>query len=269
MKRPSLIHLRVFASSLLLLALVPVLRAAPNLPLKQADRSVRAPLEICTEMKLRHQAVAGALEAWADKSKFWPAGAVLRVKFLSGSSGQKAEAWKRMMQIQALVNLSFKQVTSGASEIRVNFDRGKGHWSYVGKDCLNIPANQPTMNLALKSGFFGDGGTEWDRVALHETLHAIGLMHEHQHPQAHIPWDVPAVMAFYKNTQGWDEAEIRFQVLNAQLLPSFVGTRWDGTSIMEYPIPAELVTDSKFVVGWNTKLSPLDVVFLRSVYPKK
>lgn len=224
------------------------------------------PLKTCVAVK--PVAAAHGLEAWGARSKFWPAGSTLRVKFLAGSASQKAEAWKRFQVIQGYTNLKFVQST-GASEIRVRFDYNNGHWSYVGKDCLGIPKSQPTMNLALKSGWFGDGATEWDRVALHEILHSIGLMHEHQHPQAKIPWDVPAVIAYYQNTQGWSEAEIRQQVLTVEpMTPDFVGTRFDPTSIMEYPIDPHLTTNG-FSVGWNTKLSALDIQYIQTVYPKK
>ena len=216
---------------------------------------------------IKPQAKEHGLEAWGNRTKFWPAGSTLRVKFLSGTTGQKAEAWKRFEKIQSYINLKFVQ-SNGASEIRVKFDYNNGHWSYVGKDALGIAKSQPTMNLALKSGWFGDNADEWDRVALHEILHSIGLMHEHQHPQSAIPWNVPAVLAYYEQTQGWTEAEVYQQVLNKEPLnPSFVGTAFDASSIMEYPVPAELTTNG-FSVGWNRQLSPQDIKFITTVYPK-
>lgn len=251
---------------------LPILLIALLLKVEGSSPSLHAsesgPLHVCTEMHLPSRTVPGAMEAWSDKYKLWPQNSTLRVKFLSGSKGQRAEAWERFAAIEALVNLRFVQVTSGASELRVRFDYDKGHWSYVGRDCLGIPRTQPTMNLALKSGWFGDKADEWDRVALHEILHAIGLYHEHQHPQATIPWNVPKVIAYYEQTQGWSEAEIRQQVLNREpMRPSFLGTSFDPMSIMEYPVPAELTTNG-FSVGWNRQLSALDVQFLARLYPR-
>ncbi len=224
------------------------------------------PLKTCVAVK--PIAKANGLEAFGNRSKLWPAGSILRVKFLSGSVGQKEKAWERFQKIASYTNLTFVQST-GASEIRVRFDYGGGHWSYVGKDALGIKKTLPTMNLALKSGWFGDGASEWDRVVLHEVGHAVGLGHEHQSPKATIPWDKEAVYVYYQNTQGWTRQEIDQQVLSVEpLTPDFVGTRFDPTSIMEYPIDPHLTLNG-FSVGWNNKLSTLDILWLQTVYPKK
>lgn len=198
---------------------------------------------------------------------FWQQNATLRVKFLGGSRGQQSEAWKRFQTIDKLINLSFVRVESGHSDIRVAFDQDAGHWSYVGTGNRSVPYYRATMNLALKAGIFGSGATEWSRVTLHEICHAIGMNHEHQHPLATIKWNKPAVYDYYSRTQGWSRAEIDYQVLNrSPKTPRFRGTAFDPASIMEYPIPKELTLDG-FSVGWNSKFSPLDLTFLKQVYP--
>ena len=207
-----------------------------------------------------------ALKAWGQNSKFWTQKSVLRVKFLTGKAGQKAEAWKRFQEIDNLVNLRFTQVTTGPSDIRVRFDSGQGHWSYLGVDCKTISSNQATMNLELKSGVFGDGKAEWDRVAKHEVLHAIGLEHEHQSPKAiNLIWNKQAVYNYYASTQGWSKEQIDFQVLNRSKASRYTATDFDATSIMEYPIPPGL---ANITVGWNDKLSNNDIRFLQIIYPQ-
>lgn len=205
-----------------------------------------------------------ALKAWGKPTNFWPQRSVLRVRFLNGSAKQQAEARKRFEAVDALVNLSFIFVTSGTSEIRVRFDMDKGHWSYLGKGCLRIGQHQATMNLALGAGAFGDFKEEWNRVAIHEILHAIGLEHEHQHPQGGIVWNREAVYAYYAKTQGWSRSMIDFQVLNRYTGSQFAGTKHDAKSIMQYPIPEGL---ANIVVGWNDKLTASDIAFLKSIYP--
>ena len=207
----------------------------------------------------------GVQRAWGESNKFWPQRATLRVRFLTGTVRQKAEAWKRFQVVDGLVNLTFVQVTSGASEIRVRFDAGKGHWSMLGTDCRTVPQSAQTMNLELKAGIFGDSSAEWDRVAIHECLHAVGLDHEHQSPLATgLVWNRAAVYDYYGRTQGWSTQQIDFQVLNRYSGVYFRGSNFDPHSIMEYPIPAGL---ANIVVGWNDRLTEIDIRTVRSFYP--
>jgi len=210
----------------------------------------------------------GASRLWGQRSSFWPQRSTLRIRFLEGSARQQDAAWQRFAKGDALVNLSFVRVTSGASDIRVRFNYGKGHWSYAGTACATIPQSAETMNLALAAGVFGDGKKDWDRVATHEMLHAIGFGHEHQHPAHGIPWDRAKVYEYYGTTQGWSRREIDQQVLNRYTGNQFHGTAFDPLSIMQYPVPPTLTTNG-FSVGWNEKLSAQDVAFLKQVYPAR
>ncbi len=210
----------------------------------------------------------GVKGAWGQTSKFWPQNSVLRVRFVTGTARQKAEAWKRFQVVDALVNLSFVEVTTGASDIRVRFDRLKGHWSYVGTDCRKQPASAPTMNLELSAAVIGgDFADEWDRVAIHEICHAIGLEHEHQSPlAAQLIWNKPAVYAYYRQMQGWTQQQTDFQVINRSRATNILTTGWDPRSIMEYPIPQGL---ANITVGWNLQLTASDKALLQRIYPVK
>lgn len=221
--------------------------------------------ETCTAIKAPAPP-KGVASIWGQQGNFWPQGAQLKVRFMTGTARQKAEAWKRFRVIDQLVNLSFQQVTSGPTDIRVRFDKGLGHWSFVGTGNRAVASDAATMNLDLTAGIFGDLAEEWDRVVQHEVCHAIGMEHEHQHPRAGIPWDKEAVYKYYERTQGWSRPQIDAQVLRRYTGSRFKGTTFDPSSLMQYPVPAEL-TGGKFSVGWNKKLSTTDILFLRSVYP--
>lgn len=221
----------------------------------------------CVAIRPMSQAPAGTDSLWAYNRDFWPQKSTLRVKFIEGSKSQQDNAWRRFQKVDALVNLTFVRVPSGEAEIRVGFDPQGGHWSYVGKYCAKIPQAEKTMNLALTGGVFGDRSNEWDRVAIHETLHAIGFQHEHQSPQNTIKWNVPVVLAEYRASQGWSDAEIYDQVLNRSDAKDFNGTAFDPKSIMEYPISAKETLDG-FSVGWNRKLTETDIATIRRIYPQ-
>lgn len=210
----------------------------------------------------------GAQRLAGDIRTFWPQNYKLSVHFLDGTTRQKAAAWKRFGQIDKLVNLSFEKSDSPKAHIRVSFSPDKGHWSYMGKEALEIKSPAPTMNLALKAGILGDGSWEWDRVVLHEVGHAIGMIHEHSNPLGGVQWNVPYVLQYYKTTQGWSEQEVYQQVLFKYNINHLRATEADPKSIMMYPIPFEHTTN-RYYVGWNDKLSPTDIWFFGQIYPNK
>lgn len=219
----------------------------------------------CVAITTDVKAPRGAPKIWGKTSKFWPQGKTLSVAFLGGSKSQQDKAWQRFEQIDALVGLKFFRSSTKEGHIRVNFLQS-GHWSYLGTDALNIPKTRQTMNIQLTGHWLGDSAKEWDRVALHEILHAIGFEHEHQHPNGGVQlvWNKPAVYDYYQRTQGWSKSQIDFQVLNRYKGTDWKGTTYDTTSIMQYPVPEGL---ANIVIGWNSKLSATDVLYLKQQYP--
>lgn len=205
-----------------------------------------------------------ALRLWGHRSKFWPKDAVLKVRFLTGTGFQQDRAWQRFRAIDALAGISFERVCAGPSDIRVDFRPGSGHWSYLGTDARTIAQHGATMNLALTTQ---DPSDEWDRVALHEILHALGFSHEQAHPNHTIPWNEERVIADYAREQGWSAAQTRRQVLARDDGTDFVGSAYDPTSIMHYPVARIHVTDPAAAVGWNRRLTETDKTIIREVYP--
>lgn len=202
--------------------------------------------------------------ASGKKNKFWAPGQRIRVRFLNGSATLQNKVFAYAQQWESYANVDFVRVSSGTAEIRVAFDRD-GHWSYLGKENLSIPANRKTMNLEFNEG---TPDVEVRRTTLHEFGHALGLMHEHQHPMNNIPWNKSAAYAFYQKTQGWSRKEVDDNVLNKNTWESSQHTDFDAKSIMEYPVPQEL-TLGNYEIGWNTTLSSNDKYFIGQVYSDK
>ena len=103
-------------------------------------------------------------------------------------------------------------------------------------------------------------------VLLHEFGHALGAIHEHQHPEAGIPWNKEAVYRYYEETQGWGKEEVHAQIFNKYGKTSLNTSAYDRKSIMHYPVPKAL-TLGGFQIGWNRVLSSKDKSFMRQLYP--
>lgn len=198
-------------------------------------------------------------------ARCWPVGATLRVAFLTGERlvhervEEVAQEWARY------ANIRFEFRNDPGAEIRIAFDRHAGSWSYLGTDST-LPAlrGRPSMNLGWLRP--DTSLTEYRRVVLHEFGHALGLIHEHLSPSAHIPWNVEAVLQYYRTTNGWSDEYIRSNVLDPT--PVDRATPFDPRSIMLYPVPAELLTDPSAAVPWaNSALSPMDKSFIAAIYP--
>lgn len=197
------------------------------------------------------------------KNRFWTPGATIRVRFLNGSAALQQKVFSWAQEWEQYANVHFTKVASGASEVRIQFGND-GHWSYIGTDNASIEACEETMALELTDA---TPASEVRRVALHEFGHVLGLRHEHQQPLSTIPWNTEAVYSYYEQ-QDWSRAEVDQQVLNKTTVESSQYTHFDGSSIMEYPVPASLTTNG-FTIGWNTQLSATDKSFVGLMYSSR
>ncbi len=80
--------------------------------------------------------------------------------------------------------------------------------------------------------------------------------------------DVAKAIAYFKESDGWSEAETREQVLTP-LRDSTLTTSGaaDQRSIMCYDIPGEITLDGKPIIG-GVNIDATDHAFAAKVYPK-
>lgn len=196
--------------------------------------------------------------------KKWRNGRKLRVGFMDGDSEVQGRVEELAHTWSQFANLTFEFGNASGADIRISFEQ-EGSWSYLGTDALTIPKDEPTMNYGWL-----DPDTpqeEYDRVVVHEFGHALGAIHEHQNPDADIPWDKEAVYRYYAGPpNNWSKEDVDHNLFERYSRTVTNFSDYDPHSIMHYPIPDEH-TLGDFSVGWNTEPSDIDKSFMQQMYP--
>jgi hypothetical protein len=114
---------------------------------------------------------------------------------------------------------------------------------------------------------------ELRRIILHEFGHALGMMHEHQSPQAQcdgeINWDEAYKMG---SKMGWNREQVHAQMGQLLHAAEFNISAVDRKSIMHYSLPPDMFKRGRSSPCWvpdNDDLSDQDRRFIASIYPKE
>jgi serralysin len=210
------------------------------------------------------------------RSNAWQPGDNLKVKFLDGDNYVREKVKKYAVEWSTCSSIKLTFVESGYGDIRISFTQGMGSWSIMGTESkvwsINMSNGQaykgtdgPTMNF----GWFNHNTAESDfkGTTLHEFGHALGAIHEHQHPENGIEWNKPVVYAYYLNPpNNWSPAKVDQNIFQKYSVSQTFKASYDKNSIMHYPIPKEH-TLNNYAVGMNHELSDLDKKYMSEVYP--
>ncbi|WP_367083347.1 M12 family metallopeptidase [Pseudomonas sp. HOU2] len=197
-------------------------------------------------------------------SKTWPSRSTLKIAFMDNPTPEHkkkiiaaAERWL------PYISLKFEFVEGAEGHIRISTE-GVGNSSFLGTDALEMFPDTPTMWLGIDPEH-----EDFETVVTHEFGHALGAMHEHQHPKAQIPWNKENVYNYYQNRplhplspgQVDDNIFTPFNDADALYLP------YDRKSIMHHPISNNL-TLGNWANPINREISEKDKELMRLIYPR-
>lgn len=205
-----------------------------------------------------------------------PHGGKLKVAFANGIRALQDGVLDLIKPWEACVDFTFARVARGSEDILIRFHRGFGHYSHIGRESKNVVATgEPSMNFAFLDQTTVDLDDKYNEfVVLHEFGHALGCIHEHQHPGASVRFREtdPKVIAYFQrglNTR--DINTIRFNVFrrfNEKELIRDGVSKYDAKSIMHYAFPGWMFQDGRDRAQ-NFVLSELDQWFAALMYPRQ
>lgn len=203
--------------------------------------------------------IKGVYSAISLKGVYWKVGETIDYFFLEPPQTRihREIIEEAMKRISDVCNIKFREAADKySSDIRISFDPSSGAWSYPGTKALSIPKDKPTLNL---------GWVDYS-TCLHELCHALGMMHEHQHPDAEFEWDERQIHRDMAKS-GWSQAAIRTNILQVHDIRTMDASTYDAKSIMHYWFPKRWLKSGELPEKPNIELSGKDVEHLQKLYP--
>lgn len=211
---------------------------------------------------------------WANAAglnhRLWPEDKYfLNVCFLNGHSSDKDKV-KSLIEEHynnLRMRIRFVFLEGGdprASDIRVSFISHGVSSSCIGTDAKRHPS-EPTMTLNMHHN---DRRSAEDRRkhrqsdVLHEFGHALGMEHEHAHPDCPIKWNYRIV----QGRRGWDAEKVTHNYRKLEKASTTIRNAYDPKSIMHYQVERG-DAQGGIVIPMNTELSDGDKEFLIWIYP--
>jgi len=231
------------------------------------DRMLRLARDIQTRARPQRRSMRKGAKSARALPRIWPNGSTLHIKFMGGYKSLHDAIMKIAGEWTQYANLRFEAIpvrSRTPADIRIGFNPDEGSWSYVGTDARGIPPRLPTMNLGSLIGRSLDD--EARRFILKEFGHSLGLINEHQNPNAKIPWDRDAVLReLGAPPNSWSRETVENQIF--RLEKGLEYRPFDSTSVMMLHVPASWTTNGQ-ALSPGSVLSDGDRRFISQLYPR-
>jgi S1-C subfamily serine protease len=233
---------------------------------KSSDRATALAVakSIVVRRRSGHDATASG-DDMVTHWKLWKDRSTLQVRFLDGDAARRSAVERLAPQWVVGTGLDFEFLPTGSksrADLRVSFEAGQT-WSYVGTDALTVPAGSATMSIDQT---LSPGSSDFRQAVLKCFGYALGLLPEHQSPNASVPWDLDAL---YRKLSGPPYHHTREQInqnyLRHYSLKNPDYRPFDPKSVM-LAVPPELVHGARL---GGTTLSKSDRSFIAFLYPPK
>lgn len=200
----------------------------------------------------------------AGESILWPQHSTVKISFIGMTKEQERFTKENINKWAPHVNLKFEFTDKPDGDIRIKADNNfKNGWSRIGTVAKSFPSDSHTMLI----GFAKSEGSHTAAVIQHEFGHALGLLHEHQHPDNNLDFNHERLYQIAEE-KGKSRRDVDYNVLRKYDPADVTTSKYDQKSIMHYPFRRSSLNSGKEITR-NFELSAGDISFARSLYPPK
>lgn len=204
-------------------------------------------------------------------TKYWSPGRTLKILVFRFDEHSFEAVKNGINKWAPYVNLNFEFIEMDEQDvfasdqflgdIRIAFEDIDGGISKIGTDSLT--GSPHSASMTLQTDF---SSPNYESLVTHEFGHALGLHHEHQHPDAGIPWDREKTYTHMAASSGFSRAEVDANVFPLERNPNRTYTPYDRHSVMHYEVLNEL-TVGDWHQPLNADISEGDIAAVRTIYP--
>ncbi|MGU9856257.1 M12 family metallopeptidase [Pseudomonas sp. LF245] len=197
----------------------------------------------------------------ASTQHLWPQGSTLNISLFDMPDKAKDYIKKNINLWQPYTNLKFNFINTNDGDIRISGKNdGTGNWSAIGTQAKQKPLHEPTLHIDLIQT-----ADMLNHSIRHEFGHALGLLHEHQHPDNDIRWDKEKLYS-ESESLGHSKEVTDENFLNPPDSKTTITSAYDSRSVMHYKVPSQVTTNG-VGVDFNEDISEGDKQFIALLYP--